>query len=148
MSPTPARGEPYWNPLIGIFHIFRQLPANKISERWQHPLAQIPICRGWKMAEASQGTTETLSSRSSRRLKRAGWGWWWWWWWWCDRVRRRSTPVCFCYSLSSYDGGRQENSDTGWYHQCDYRRPISTTKPLTLPLFLADKNFRFFRLSG
>lgn len=58
-----TRAEPYWNPLIGIFHIFRQLSANKISERWQHPLAQIPIYRGLKMAEASRGTPLWLSSR-------------------------------------------------------------------------------------
>lgn len=64
-----TRAEPYWNPLIGIFHIFRQLSANKISERWQHPLAQIPICRGLKMAEASRRTPLRLSSRSKPEVE-------------------------------------------------------------------------------
>ena len=44
MCPAPA--EPYWNPLIGIFHIFRPFSANKTSETQQHPLAQIPMRQG------------------------------------------------------------------------------------------------------
>lgn len=44
MCPAPA--QPYWNPLIGIFHIFRPFSTNKTSERQQHPLAQIPMRQG------------------------------------------------------------------------------------------------------
>lgn len=44
MCPAPA--QPYWNPLIGIFHIFRPFSTNKTSETQQHPLAQIPMRQG------------------------------------------------------------------------------------------------------
>lgn len=138
MSPTPARGEPYWNPLIGIFHIFRQLPANKISKRWQHPLAQIPICRGWKMAEASQGIAEALSSRSSWRLKRCDGS--------SDAIGFVEVLPLFAFAIrfsATVVGVRKIPTLAGTIGATTADR----NQPLTLPSFF-DKKFRFFWVSG